>query len=585
MKNPYLNLLSNSWKYAANLRKKMFITYAMFVVANCIDLVGPIIFGLFLNIIQNNEPELLQKSLIYLGIYGSLPFFVWIFHGNARIFERDTAFFIERNFREKMFETITHLPYQWHQDHHTGSTYNRINKAALALRNFNEDGFQYISTIVNLLFSTVALVVLAPLIGGSVVLVSILTLYIMGRFDHRIMHLREEINRREHHLTAGFFDYISNIITVISLRLEQLTRHEIVKRYMHIHPVFRSETRVNEWKWFTISMLMALVRFLSLFLYIYLALSSGQPLLIGTLMIVYQFTDKLIHSIYEVAWKYERVALYNADILGIEPITKALKGESLAADHPADGGKWQKITISNLCFSHPSSTDRQQSLDHIDLILERGKKIALVGESGSGKSTTMALIRGLYEVQKVELAIDEQIFYSLKTLSATTSLIPQDPEIFENTIEYNITLGIHHSKKELEKACELACFDKVIEKLPSGYKSDIREKGVNLSGGEKQRLALARGIFSAKDSTILLLDEPTSSVDPANERKIYKNLFEHFQDRCIVASVHRLHLLRNFDYIYVFERGKITEKGSYSKLVEQNGTFKKMLEHYEHHPE
>ncbi|MFS6706504.1 ATP-binding cassette domain-containing protein, partial [Staphylococcus aureus] len=133
--------------------------------------------------------------------------------------------------------------------------------------------------------------------------------------------------------------------------------------------------------------------------------------------------------------------------------------------------------------------------------------------------------------------------HGMKHLARHVTLIPQEPEIFENTIEYNVTLDTEQSTAEIMEDIRIARFANVLERLPRGLETNIAEKGVNLSGGEKQRLALARGIFAAKSSDIILMDEPTSSVDPGNERQIYEELFRHFSDRCILSSIHKLHLL------------------------------------------
>ena len=148
-------------------------------------------------------------------------------------------------------------------------------------------------------------------------------------------------------------------------------------------------------------------------------------------------------------------------------------------------------------------------------------------------------------------------------LSNYVTLFPQEPEIFENTIEYNITLGIPCEKEELDAICTATHFKEVAAHLPKGYESSIQEKGVNLSGGQKQRLALARGVFAAKDSDIILLDEPTSSVDPKTEVLIYDQLFKTFADKAVVSTLHRLHLLPKFDHVYIMENGKIVDEGSF----------------------
>ncbi|MFM9950855.1 MAG: ATP-binding cassette domain-containing protein, partial [Saprospiraceae bacterium] len=227
-----------------------------------------------------------------------------------------------------------------------------------------------------------------------------------------------------------------------------------------------------------------------------------------------------------------------------------------------------------------------QGLRQIAIRLPRGKRIAFIGESGSGKSTLLALLRGLYASEPgVSVWVDEEAVSEdgkgLSALADYVTLFPQEPEIFENTIEYNITLGLPCEAAEITAICDIAHFSEVVAQLPKGLASNIQEKGVNLSGGQKQRLALARGIFAAKDSHIVLLDEPTSSVDPKTEAKIYEKLFEAFSDKVIVSSLHRLHLLSRFDYVYVMENGHIVEEGTFEHLKQRSLVFQELWRHQE----
>jgi ABC-type bacteriocin/lantibiotic exporter with double-glycine peptidase domain len=162
------------------------------------------------------------------------------------------------------------------------------------------------------------------------------------------------------------------------------------------------------------------------------------------------------------------------------------------------------------------------------LTLKEEKRIALIGHSGSGKSTLLSVLRGLYHAQPgLSIRIDG-VIYPVETLYEKVTQFPQEPEIFENTIAYNVTMGLPATDAEIMYACEIANFNDVVDQLPHGLQTDIKEKGVNLSGGQKQRLALARGILAAKDSEIILLDEPTSSVDSKTEAIIYQKTL-----RCI----------------------------------------------------
>ena len=228
----------------------------------------------------------------------------------------------------------------------------------------------------------------------------------------------------------------------------------------------------------------------------------------------------------------------------------------------------------DLTFRYEDKEHQPHLLDNIALHLERGRRIALVGESGSGKSTLLRILRGLHPPLTATVTLDGQPS-DLAALSGSSTLVPQDAEIFENTVRYNVTCGIA-DETGLDEAVERACLGPVLELLPNGLDTDIRERGVNLSGGQKQRLALARGLFAARDSSILLLDEPTSSLDPVTEAIVYDRIFAGLPDACIVSSVHRLHLLSRFDHIYVMDKGRIVEEGSFAELTTRDGPLNRM---------
>ncbi|HLI93067.1 MAG TPA: ABC transporter ATP-binding protein, partial [Puia sp.] len=139
--------------------------------------------------------------------------------------------------------------------------------------------------------------------------------------------------------------------------------------------------------------------------------------------------------------------------------------------------------------------------------------------------------------------------------------------------------GLPFTGAEVLQVCDTAHFTEVVRQLPQGLESDIREKGVNLSGGQKQRLALARGILAARDSSLVLLDEPTSSVDPRTEALIYERLFAAFADKAIISSIHRLHLLPHFDYVYLLHHGRVIAEGSFDELRTHNAAFRELWRH------
>ena len=206
----------------------------------------------------------------------------------------------------------------------------------------------------------------------------------------------------------------------------------------------------------------------------------------------------------------------------------------------------------------------------------------MIGESGSGKTTVMALLRGLYDPQPgTEITVDGSNGVAINSITGSVTLFPQEPEIFENTIEHNITLGLPFTENEIMEVCETAHFTEVVGQLPKGLQSNIQEKGVNLSGGQKQRLALARGILAAKSSDIILLDEPTSSVDPKTEIQIYEKLFHECKGKAIISSLHRLYLLSYFDYVYILKNGHVVASGTFLDLKKNSAIFNELWRHQE----
>jgi ABC-type multidrug transport system fused ATPase/permease subunit len=306
--------------------------------------------------------------------------------------------------------------------------------------------------------------------------------------------------------------------------------------------------------------------------------------MIGGLVTLLAYVQQFTSVFHDIAWQYNQIIQYNNDVEAARPIKNAF-----AEHHRPDSAtvlreNWRSLDISNLNYSHNSSYAVQNlhSLHSISILLEKGKRIALIGESGSGKSTLLALLRGLYEPGKeVNVVVDGQHQTGLDQVTSAVTLFPQEPEIFENTIIYNITLGLPFNEAEVSRVCQISRFSEVLLQLPNGMESHIKEKGVNLSGGQKQRLALARGILAATNSEIVLMDEPTSSVDPKTELLIYQELIRAFQNKVMVSSLHRLHLLPLFDYIYVLDKGRIVGEGDFKYLRENNEHFIALWKHQE----
>ena len=584
MPNPYISLLKTAWRYARNDRKRFVGVYAMFICSNLIDASHPILFGWFIDKVQKDNARILQFVAIYAAAVFGMKILEWVFHGPARVMERQLAFNMSRNFLDELYHQVLHLPVKWHQDHHSGATINRIRKAYEALKEFFEGGFVYLHVLAKFVLSFAAMLYFSPLFGSIGVLLGILTIWVIFKFDKYYVKTLDEVNEQEHVISSTLFDSLSNIITVITLRLEHSMQSGLMDKIKDLLMPWRKNTIINEWKWFAADVLVALTYCVMIIGYVYQNWSPDRVFYIGGLVILMGYVNQFTSVFHDFAWQYTEIVKKNTDIQTAKMINNAFY-ENHRTDTlnvlPAD---WQTVDIKNLSFSHLDIYDqnqRAQSLHDIHLTIKRGKRIALIGESGSGKSTVLSILRGLYAPEnQCDIQVDG-IKTPLANLNATVTLFPQEPEIFENTILYNITLGLPFDKKLVDDVCKSAYFSDVVTELPRGLESNIQEKGVNLSGGQKQRLALARGILAAQESQIVLLDEPTSSVDPKTEAMIYERLFAAFSDKAIVSALHRLHLLRQFDYVYILQKGQVVDEGTFTHLLKNSAIFQDLWRHQE----
>ena len=232
-----------------------------------------------------------------------------------------------------------------------------------------------------------------------------------------------------------------------------------------------------------------------------------------------------------------------------------------------------KIEFQNVLFKYPNTN--KEILNNLKLTFAGEKMTALVGHSGAGKSTILNLIPRFFNVNEGDIKIDEQSIYELKihSLRKNISLVSQDTTLFDDTIKNNIAYAnLKASNKEIEAAANLSFASEFIEKLPNKYDTLIGENGIRLSGGEKQRLSIARAML--KKSPIILLDEATSSLDAETEDKIQKAINFLTKGRTTIVIAHRLSTILNSDKIYVIDNGMVNSEGNHEELLATSDLYK-----------
>ncbi len=578
--NPVIYLTSKLWEYSKGNRKNVVLYTIMFIIANMFNLISPLVIAKVLNTIQENglDSTNLYSIMLYLSVFIFMELGFWIFHGPAMIIQAKNSFLVRANYKKYILDGTMSLPAQWHTDHHSGDTIDKIEKGTGALYRYSSESYEVIQTLVLFLGSYIALMYFNIHASYIVLLMMVITLGIILRFDSHLVKKYRELYWAENRISAKIFDVISNITTVIILRTERLVSKAIFRKMMQPFRLHIKTTKQSETKWFFVSICTATMMVLVLTSYVYFNFMSGTAIMIGSIFALYSYVGRIKGLFFRFAYKYSAIVREKTAVQNAEEISDKFSRKKKI--RPVKLGKeWKELKIDSLRFSYHTKEGADLHLDNVSLTIKNAEKIALIGESGSGKTTLLKIIRELYTPKHIKLYLDGNLLNNgFKDINKNIALIPQDPEIFSTTIKNNITMGIDHKLSYTKKYTDMARFTDVAGRLPKKLNSNIVEKGVNLSGGQKQRLALARGLMACEDKSIILLDEPTSSVDFRNETAIYDSIFREFKDKTIISSIHKLYLLPMFDTIYFFRNGKIIAQGSFNKLLRTSEEFKDMWE-------
>ncbi|MDB5265281.1 MAG: transporter ATP-binding protein [Parcubacteria group bacterium] len=568
-------LIRKLWQFSKGRHWQIVLYTGMFVVANLITLLPPLIFGAFIREVQ--QQGIATENYGYLFLLLFFLFFIeivfWAFHGPARIIERSVAFWAELNYRRYLLKGVLDLGLTWHGEHDSGDTIDKVNKAGDGLGSFGKNVFQILQIVIKLLGTSIVLFYFSPAIGIFVFVLVVVSFIVIFQFDRYLIPQYRRLNEFSNKAMASIFDALSNITSVKILHIEMPVLKGIVSRLEAPYTKYQANSKLNEAKWFTGGILFQAIAVLPIVFYIYHASSSNQPIDAGTISTLFLYLTNLTFVYFGFTDFYQDLAIYKNQVLNVESVEDAFAAKNILKRKSTSA--WGTLTISDLTFTYDEGGEVPH-LYKVGLQIQRGERIAVIGESGSGKTTFLKVLHGLYPSAQGTLTLDrsESIPTSFADLDLKTMLVPQEPEIFSSTIRENITLGIAYPEEDIVHAMRVANFEKVVQELPSGLDSVINEKGVSLSGGQKQRLALSRALLFARDKEMILLDESTSSVDSENETEIYTNIWQDFVGKTVIASIHKMNLLKLFDRIYIFEKGQIVDAGSFDDLLNRSASFK-----------
>ncbi len=594
---PVIFMFIKMWKYADS-KKLILLFCTLFLVSNILLLVFPLIFESILNEIQQNGVTEKNINTLYLHILSfiGLSFVFWIFHGPARVLEGKNAIETEKNYQEKILKNVLNQDLSWHTEKQSGDIIDKIEKGRHSLFDFSRSFYNFIAIVINTIGIFIMISFYNPYISIFLFLAIIIAIFLITTFDKHLVKKYKKINKFQNKISAKIFDSISNITSIVILNIKEKIGADITRAIKKPISLNINTFILNETKWFSLSMILHSLTSIPLAFYIYYNYSHNILIEAGSISALYMYLRKLTDSFMSFGGRYDDVVRQKTNILNAEELENLdiysnnssriflEKKDNKNYKNYKNYKDWKNIYIKSLKFQYNNENHLNISLENINI--KKSEKIAVIGESGGGKTTFLKIIHGLYAQAKSEINITnsenirENISTNFADININSTLVPQEPELFSSTILENITFGIDFSDTEIEEILEISKTKDFIEKLPKKLLSKVNEKGVNLSGGQKQRLALARALLFAKQKELILLDESTSSVDPENEIQIYQNIFKKFKNATIIASIHKMNLLKYFDTIIIFENGKVLDFGNFEYLIQNNSEFKTSWEKY-----
>ncbi|WP_342807772.1 ABC transporter ATP-binding protein/permease [Alteromonas sp. M12] len=577
-------VLKQLWPYLLEFKQRVLLAFLCLVAAKVASVGLPFVLKHTVDSLNSKTEQLILAPIALIIAYGTLRLANVLF-GEIR----DTLFgrVTERAMRRvglRVFEHLHSLDLDFHLNRQTGGLTRDI-----------ERGTSGISFLMRFMVFNIGptLIEIAMVVGllfynygfnfAIVILLSVVfyVIFSMKATDWRTKYVRE-VNLADSSTNTRAIDSLLNYETVKYFNNEAYE----AERYDKDLAGWESARRKNRLSLFALNGGQALIIAIAMTAMMAMAAYgvADGVMTIGDFVLINAFTMQIFMPLNFLGFVYREIrgSLANIEnlfaLLGKSP---EVKNNHKDSDLKVSGAQ---ITFSNVGFCY--NNDRP-ILNNLSFSIDAGKKIAVVGESGAGKSTIVKLLFRFYDVTTGKILIDNQDIsqVSQQSLRKAIGIVPQDTVLFNDSIFENVRYGRPTaSDDEVQQAIDLAHLRKFVDSLPKGAETQVGERGLKLSGGEKQRIAIARTIL--KKPPILVFDEATSSLDSQSEKAILDAIKEVSQGHTSVVIAHRLSTIIDADKIVVVDNGAVVEQGTHSELLNQNGLYKKLWDtqqNSEHH--
>lgn len=519
-------------------------------------------------------PYQLKKSLyIFLIIFGIIA----LIQNLLSAFRTQVILFLSRKVDIPLllgyYNHIIHLPYNFFASRRVGDIITRFQDALTIKEIFTSVSISLVLDISLAIVTGIILLNLNSTLFFILIIMVIVNIALIYFFKRPYKKINYEQMESSAFMNSHLIESMQNIETVKSQNDELAQIEKLEKRYVSLLQLGYKEETLKNVQGFISNFVGMLGNLLfmgigSLFI-IDGKMSIGDLLVFQTLS---QYFVEPVQSLVSLQLTFQEASIAMKRLSELMTLDREDEQQvKMIKDISLDGD----IHFKNVSFAYGS---RPPIIENFNLTIKQGQKIALVGESGAGKSTIAKLLMKFMEVQegKIQIAGYDIKDIDINYLRQHISYIPQNIEIFTGTIIDNLKIGNPDAKyEEILNACRISGADTFIERMPNRYGAFIEEGGSNLSGGEKQRLAIARALISKTD--LYIFDEATSNLDSFSERKLQELIFRKIKNVTTIIIAHRLSTIRQCDLICFLDYGKIAEIGTHEELMTLNKKYANMI--------
>ena len=563
------------WQHTRGFRGTIVLVFLFVIIANIFQLVIPYVFKSFIDIFsQGYSTDVLPQVYRLLWILLGVELLTFAAHRIAEIIDAVNYPKINSNFLNRAQAALLSQEHAFFEKQQSGALARRVAQYADSFEAvYDRTMWTLAPTLVSIVFASVVLGLRHRSLAAILLGWAILYVVIVSRFSLQKMRIDKKRAAADRAATGILTDTVANHFLV---RLLNSNRYE-QKRYGEATESLANWQRRS---WIMNTKLQAVQSLLMMAVEIgimWIAIQAWRngALVFSDFVLIQGYLSAIFMNTWNVGYAIRAVYESFADAKGMGDVFMRTNSVIDVPNAPALKLRAGEIEFTDVSFSYRTGIT---ALTHFSLHIAPGEKVALVGSSGAGKSTVGKLLLRLYDPKSGTVSIDGQNLASVQQGSVRKQIatVPQDPLLFHRSVLENIRYARPNaSKADVIDAAKSAQAHSFITRLPKGYDTIVGERGTRLSGGERQRIALARAFL--QNASIILMDEPTSSLDSISEKSIQRALKKLFTGRTVIVIAHRLATIKEMDRICVLGRGSIIEQGSHTILSEaEKGTYRKL---------